>query len=1125
MTDTADVGGKRPRSGATTTALHGMQIDASIPRRPLAVRPLSVREKTWRGVPRPLSEWCPDPSLWRELCDDEHLVGMPPSLQHRAFVANDGAARVLIVRPFVVPCAVPDASPTLSFVACRHNRVRPCAHVPLRVSLRSLNGAAAPAAVRLGAVAELENAPLRAISVAGLSLRYSNGEVLEPGHDYLLSPRRHVLLSANGVMPPPLDVTADYVGHFVAPTVPGHYELHVELEGIGTPLSGSPLRLEVDVNAADNGNNVDDNSDSLFEAVRLAAESAHRVDHQHARVHYCRADPPAAAGGDPDFVGIELGPTGPVIDVARWAREQFHENSESLFTALQIEQNARLLYWMTRGDCGGLVDCVAQHRRSGAAVFVYSSARVRQRRAMKIVANADGEREIEALSARFRIDSRDTVTLHHVAKEPPDVAPPSFVGLELEFVSSTFADLLARGGQLACMRSLDVGKHDLHVLHILLNVLRIVESAHQRGLVLCDLKEANVAVFTDTMPWTVKLLDLESVRDLEPRGDPAAGAENESLMRVLPSLRPRSLSSSSSPSLAIGEAPLRFTPGYRPTVLGATEVSYVVDTFAVVHMLQRSLADESSPLYALVRVWDDCGHVQLPNTRTYGTGVARAQAMLEARADAAFADSWVAFVSRFGGRDGARALRVVLERYAAEQRRPSWLQIPPSLARATEGFAPCDVRYFVACHSAGRYASEFGVVGGEQWTNHGYVANDMLVIERAIGDPAARERLSLTATPHSFSDRRDIEFVRESLEHVAATSDHALLGTATQLDEWRRLVEQQFVASAYPKHEAEIVAIKHVRQDREGSDNERPGVRIFCVATRFSDFMVRLLAFKSQRPVVDLSDRITLPHFAGALGVHVTVITCDNRMLFVRRNPRMALSPGQWICCMAETVRVDDASPYAAVARGLREELNVILEPWHQVRLTGLGAEADNYLFGFVGFVRLHDPVECVKRGLCRVHSHDWIADTLRKSALDATEACEVVGVPNEAVRILDFLRENVVERGGIACAQLALQAMHGVTKFNRALAEVRFAPQGVSNVLYATNSSAQQDSGSPSSSTPPASALAPISIADALRDARASIDRLVSVGGQIAVSSATGAAEFRAAISALGAQIQKIKV
>jgi hypothetical protein len=122
-------------------------------------------------------------------------------------------------------------------------------------------------------------------------------------------------------------------------------------------------------------------------------------------------------------------------------------------------------------------------------------------------------------------------------------------------------------------------------------------------------------------------------------------------------------------------------------------------------------------------------------------------------------------------------------------------------------------------------------------------------------------------------------------------------------------------------------------------------------------------------------------------------------------------------------------------------------------------------------------------------------------------------------------LRENVVERGAISCAQTTLEALHGTEEFNRALAELRLAPHGVRSVIrsHANSIAACDRDSSATSSAPFVAALAPVGIDEALHDARAAIDRLAAIGDQLALHNSSSRVDLQSALATLREQIDRV--
>jgi serine/threonine protein kinase len=478
---------------------------------------------------------------------------------------------------------------------------------------------------------------------------------------------------------------------------------------------------------------------SQWSVTNEGSSSCWQVDRSMAVVHFWHCATPRDVGGahrsgDVDFIGVEVrGKRAVALNDANI----FALGDESALLILLYEQSARALRQMAPSVVRA--ECISLHRRTAAAVFVFRHARMRaEKRVLKVVAFRAGMLEVKGHIERFAHSRDDVVALHAVHQEPPESdVVPEFIGLELQFAPYTFADVFR--GYLAKIREpalATIGtssgdsspntdanvaaaraalrRHDAYVLHVVRRVLEIVEQLHRRGLVHCDIKESNVAVWLNTAPWTVKLLDLESVREMQastPELAPAPQFIAQTGRRGSSSSQLSARSSKSGPDSG-GATPvsdsISATPSYWPSEVPtfAANAMPAVDLYAIAHVLFNCLVDQTLPTFHVAAAWNRAGvnakkrSAPPPSDKPAPKAVADALAVAKAE-PVWYVSKWRRFLAALGGgydESGAGRMLGALDRLSRDGL-PDWLAMPHILASCIGGFEPADVLYFVATHS------------------------------------------------------------------------------------------------------------------------------------------------------------------------------------------------------------------------------------------------------------------------------------------------------------------------------------------------------------------------------------------------------------------------------------------
>lgn len=698
-----------------------------------------------------------------------------------------------------------------------------------------------------------------------------------------------------------------------------------------------------------------------------------------------------------------------------------------------FESTARMV-WQMLGRGVTDVSLLVQHKANSVIAF----RRHGQRRALKILPCVDGDVELQNLINEQNI--RDDIVTFHQSYLLPSERNPQFIGLELEFVRETMADLRRNGSTFhddsAVVSDALSTQRDAQVVQIVLSLLDILKHLHERGIVHCDVKESNLAVAYDERQsrWRVRLLDVESFRlyadrvDATDATDATDGDASDALARSRPppggsasslsSIRRKTSSNSSS---------MRFTSAYFPSASCANGESKVpsplTDIWAVVRILARWLRDKRTALYAAVFKWNCAGLVPQDRDRDIFCMPPPAAGVPEDL------PTWKEFADKFGTESCAQKFATELSRLVATSE-VEWLKMPHIVSHCVGGFEGDALEYFVALHASPQYECAFGSQGS---------APPIDRFEFAAGD--------VPRQPIVDGSDESVFVAEKSITSAISASLAPPIDVLTRVR--RDLAEKRI-------HENDIVALKFVMPTHTSSEDERIGLRVVVACSKYSDSVVRRLTYERFAAALPpMGPQVDFPAYSGSLGVHCTLITCDGCMVFTLRQKTMSTSAGLWTCGAVETVKLSDATPFAAIRRAILEEIGVRVSEKCRVRITSLMVKPENYQWGFTAYIDLRE--HCTGNSGDHELSRECTTTSIIERdcfprAKDSNESRDIVGINCDAASVLNFLRTHQVVLSARACALLALHSLWGTATVDAAVVASRTVPMGVARGAVAVN-------------------------------------------------------------------------
>jgi hypothetical protein len=200
------------------------------------------------------------------------------------------------------------------------------------------------------------------------------------------------------------------------------------------------------------------------------------------------------------------------------------------------------------------------------------------------------------------------------------------------------------------------------------------------------------------------------------------------------------------------------------------------------------------------------------------------------------------------------------------------------------------------------------------------------------------------------------------------------------------------------------VAVEHIEPFTRRGAEERP---VLKVVVHPSDYAASQVCTQRWQQWFDSSDgRLPdgrtqlydgIPGLLHAIGLNATVVTSDDKLILVRRNPRMSSGRSGWHIAVNEGMLPTDRAtgshldPHLGLVRGVHEELGLDV-PQRSVRFHTAMFDMRRYQFGLLGHIDLrgtdYDAAGVVaarqgglprdKKENDRIEVVDWDIDTVR---------------------------------------------------------------------------------------------------------------------------------------------------